>query len=381
MINPITVTQALIAFDTANPPGNEAECAHYLETLLAPMDFSIKVHQFGPRRMSLVATLAGTDSKAAPLVFTGHIDTVPNGAAKWSDSPLSGLIKNGKIYGRGSSDMKSGIAAMIAACEKVTQNSQLRRGITLILTGGEETGCEGAVHLVREEKALLGEASALIVGEPTGNSMVLAHKGALWLEAKASGVTAHSSMPDRGDNAIYHAARSICLLEAFDFNVKEDEVFGLPTLNVGMINGGLNINSVPDSACFSIDIRSTPAVTHSSICEQIEGVMNDNVKIDILADMPALSSPADSDFAVMVANVLTKKRQADEDRDHSQGNSQKAAPFFTDASILTPFYECPTVILGPGEPTMAHQTDEYCFTDNITSAAEIYSEIIAQWCT
>ena len=115
-----------------------------------------------------------------------------------------------------------------------------------MITAGEETGCEGAFHLLQDKA--LGRAGAVVVAEPTSNYPFVGHKGAFWLRAKATGVTAHGSMPDKGVNAIYKAARAVGKLEAFRFQNPPHDLMGQATLNVGTIRGGLNINSVPDEA-------------------------------------------------------------------------------------------------------------------------------------
>src|SRR6266498_2846770 len=132
---------------------------------------------------------------------------------------------------------------------------------------GEETGSEGAFALAR--RGMRGQAGALVVAEPTTNRPLCGHKGALWLKATTRGVTAHGSMPEKGVNAIYAAARAVGRLEAFDFNVARHPVMGAPTLNVGTLHGGLNLNSVPDRAEIGIDIRTIPGMLHGLLRDQI----------------------------------------------------------------------------------------------------------------
>src|SRR6185295_17569674 len=147
-----------------------------------------------------------------------------------------------KLYGRGASDMKSGLAAFIVAALKLADELKRGPGVTLVITADEECGCGGAAHLVAKRE-LLGEVGALLIGEPTANYPLVGHKGALWLEATTRGVTAHGSMPERGDNAIYKASAAISRLRKFDFEAPPHALMGTPTLNVGTIRGGLNVNS------------------------------------------------------------------------------------------------------------------------------------------
>ena len=206
-----------------------------------------------------------------PLCFGGHIDVVPLGAKEWSVDPFGAEIVDGRLYGRGSTDMKSGVAAFVHVAMKLA--AEAARGtadIVLAICAGEETGCEGSSHLGKT--GALGEAGAIIVAEPTANYPVLGHKGALWLEVESEGVTAHGSMPERGVNAFYKAARAVTKLEDFDFNVKPHELLGRSTLNVGTMEGGLNVNSVPDRARFTVDIRTLPEQDHGEIVSGLQGL-------------------------------------------------------------------------------------------------------------
>src|SRR5207237_9834947 len=175
-------------------------------------------------------------------------------AAPWTRNPLGGEVDAGRRYGSSSRDMKSSIAAMVEAALRLAKTPLRKAGITLVLLAGEETGCEGAAHLAKVPGAL-GRAGALMVGEPTGNRPVIGHKGALWLRARARGVTAHGSMPQMGVNAVVKAAQAVLALSSFRFDVPPDALLGAPTLNGGTIKGGLNVNSVPAEAVIGIELR------------------------------------------------------------------------------------------------------------------------------
>ena len=259
----ISLTRKLLSFNTVNPPGNEQEIAKFAGGILAGQGFKIEYPVFGSNRLHLIAE-KGLSPKRPPVVLSGHFDTVPPGKRSWSFDPFTGNVNEGRISGLGSSDMKGGLAAMIIASMEAFAITPPSGGIRLILTAGEELGCQGVSKLIREQRDF-GEASAIIVGEPTANLPVTGHKGALYLKAVTSGKTAHSSMPESGVNAIYKAARSIMKIMDFNFKARPDPLLGYPTLNVGTINGGMNINSVPDHAEFTIDIRSTRKVDHGKI--------------------------------------------------------------------------------------------------------------------
>ncbi|QIB64955.1 M20 family metallopeptidase [Kineobactrum salinum] len=376
MFDVIDYTKDLIRFDTTNPPGEEAACGDFTARTLEDAGFHVERQTFGSNRMNVVATLAGSDADAEPLVLSGHLDTVPLGAAQWSYPPFAAEMADGRLYGRGASDMKSGVAAMIGAGLRLAAltGGRPRRGMTIILTSGEETGCAGALHLVREGAALLGRASAMIVGEPTANIVSTAHKGALFISAKTSGVTAHSSCPDRGVNAIYKASRAIAKIENYGFTDQAHPVLGSPTINVGMVSGGLNVNSVPDQASFTIDIRTNAMKEHQCFLDDLAACLGQDVELETFTDMPAISTPLDAPFTVLALSALREVLG-----NTTQGTPQ-GLPFFTDASVFHQHYHCPVLILGPGEPATMHETDEYCFVHRIEEAQEIYTIIAERWC-
>lgn len=365
------LTQKLVRFDTINPPGNESDCAAHLARLLEDAGFEVALHGFGENRMNLIARKGGKDDKP-PLCFTGHIDTVPLGLQPWSVDPFAAEISGDKLFGRGSSDMKSGVAAFIVAATALADRLDGTAGLELTITGGEETGCSGAIDLAGKAGAL-GKAGAIVVAEPSSNIPWVGHKGALWLRAVSTGVTAHGSMPEKGDNAIYKAARAISKLENFDFNVARHPVLGAPTLNVGTITGGININSVPDRAEFSVDIRTIPEQDHAQLREQLDGYLEDDATLETIMDMTGVWTEPEAPWMREVFDVTATVT--------GQTPPVGAAPYFTDASALAPAYDNPpTVVLGPGEAAMAHQTDEYCLLRRIDEAVAIYTEIIRRWC-
>lgn len=370
-IDPVELSRELIAFNTINPPGNELGCILHLEKILSDAGLQTSVQRFAQDRANLIAR-AG-DIGQLPLCFTGHVDTVPLGNARWSVDPFAGEIIDGKMYGRGSTDMKCGVAAFVAAIGNMVEQLEGSCGVVLVITAGEEVGCEGAFHLARA--GIPGRTGAIVVAEPTSNSALVGHKGALWLRLTLKGVTAHGSMPHLGINAAFKAARALTALETFQFNIAPHRWLGAPTLNVGTVRAGLNVNSVPDLAEIGIDIRSIPGLDHSRIQEHLKAELGDDILLEPIVDLGAVwtdpSSPWISDVYGIVRDVTGEEH----------GLEPRTAPYFTDASVLTPALgNPPTIILGPGEAARAHQTDEYCSVDRIRQASDIYAKLAAKWC-
>lgn len=369
-INAVELAAELIRFDTINPPGQEAACTAHLAQLLQAAGFLCEEVPLADGRPNLIARRGGRDGKP-PLAFTGHTDTVPLGGQAWTVPPLEGVIRDGRLWGRGASDMKSGVAAFVVAAISLADRLEGSPGVVLYITAGEETGSEGAFVLAR--RGMKGEAGALVVAEPSDNRPFCGHKGALWLKAMTRGVTAHGSMPDKGINAVYAAARAVSKLEAFDFNVARHPVMGGPTLNVGNFHGGLNVNSVPDRAEIGIDLRTLPGMRHAHLMEQLGSYLGSDVELKSQVDVESVWTAPDDPWMKSVFGICHAVS--------GRAPVVEAAPYFTDASALTPALGgVPTVILGPGPTHMAHQTDEWCECAKIEEATVIYEHIIRAWC-
>src|SRR6266852_5002967 len=214
----ISLTRTLLRFDTINPPGRERDCAKHAGALLQDWGFKVDYFEYEEKRTSIVARAGGSDKKS-PLCLTGHLDVVPLGSRAWTKHPFAGETDGDRLYGRGSSDMKAGIAAILLALKGLSKTLTNTPGIIAVLTAAEEGGCIGSYHLAQ---------------------------------------------PQLGVNAIYEASRAILKMEKFDFGVPAHAVMGKPTLNVGTIEGGNAVNSVPDAASVGVDIRTVPGMDHQA---------------------------------------------------------------------------------------------------------------------
>ncbi len=365
------LTRDLVRLRSINPPGDEAACAALIGGILESGGFRVSTHDLAPGRTNVVATLSGSSDRA-PLCFTGHMDTVPLGAGAWARDPLAAECDGDKLYGRGSSDMKSGVAAMVFAGLAIAGMTRRAAGLTLVFTVGEETGCDGARYLAGLG-GVLPQAGALVVGEPTGNVPLIGHKGALWLKAAFHGVTAHGSMPELGDNAVLKAARGVTRLAEHQFDTdRHHHHLGGPSINVGSLHGGANVNSVPDHADVQIDIRTVPGQSNEAIARKVAEVLGEGAEVSRIVDVGAVASNPQNEWVSDVFDLY--------ERVSGSRIDPKGAPFFTDASVLVPAMgNIPALILGPGETAMAHKTDEYCHISKIDAAVALYIEIARKW--
>src|SRR5688572_9304106 len=348
----------------------ERACARHLGRLLESAGFATAYHEFADARTSLVARIGG-DSAKAPICFTGHIDTVPLGAARWTRDAFAGETDGDRLYGRGSTDMKGGIAAFIAAATELAPRLERTAGLVLVITAGEEIGCEGARFLA--DQRLLERAGAIVVAEPTANYPYVGHKGLAWFEIETRGVTAHGSMPEVGENAIVKMARVIGDLERFEFPVQSHDVMGRPTMNVGTIRGGLNTNSVPDEARITLDTRSVPGIDHGHLCGSLQALLAPRgATVRQLVDTPSLYTEPDHEWVQDVFDVCTPFV--------GERPVPRTLTFSTDGADLgRGFGGPPTVIVGPGEPTLAHQTDEWCSLERTRQSVEMFATLMRRW--
>ena len=367
----IELTQALVRLESMNPGGSETACARFIGDLLGANGFAIRYHEFAPGRTSVIAQRGGAkDSRQ--LCFAGHIDTVPLGNAQWSVDPFAGDIIDGKIYGRGTTDMKAGVASYVTAALELGSELDDGPGVLLIMAAGEETGCEGSRPLGAELAAEF-KVGAMVIGEPTYNLPKVGHRGAFWLRMVSTGKSAHGSMPEHGINALYKAARAVGKLEDFDFNVARHPLLGGNSLSVGNLHAGQNVNLVPDLATVEVDIRTIPGVDHEQVREGLRSYLGDDVDgVEPFVDLNSVWTDPEHPWMQRVFDLTTP----------FIGHRPEVAalPFFTDAAVLQPaFGGVPTVILGPGDTHMAHQTDEYCDVARIPVAVDMFKAIARDW--
>ncbi|WP_431919916.1 M20 family metallopeptidase [Amycolatopsis tucumanensis] len=364
MTDALALTRALTAVDTVGH--GETAALEVVAPLLRDAGFRLEVFEHEPGRGTLVAEWE-TGHDVPPLCLSGHVDTVPLGGAPWQHDPFAGETDGDRVYGRGVSDMKAGVAAIVTAAVTVARSRPRRAGLRLVLTAAEETGSQGARFVADR----LGPSGPLVITEPTANAAFHGHKGALWLEALATGVTAHGSMPHLGDNAVVKLAAAVSRLAEYRFGVEPHPVMGPPTLNVGTFTGGLNTNSVPDRAVATVDVRTVAGQDHAALLETLAAVAG--VEVRPLIDLPPVWTDPGDEWAASAAAIVREVTGA--------GGEVATATYFTDASVLTPALGgVPTLICGPGEPEQAHVTDEWCSITRLAESVEILTRVCAGWC-
>jgi succinyl-diaminopimelate desuccinylase len=351
--------------------GGEGALARDAAGRLDGAGFAVTLLAWQEGREQLVAR---SGSSAGPLTLTGHLDTVPADPDAWSVDPWGAVRDGDRVVGRGASDMKSGVAALLVAVAEHARRPHDCRGVQVVLTAGEETGCTGALELRREDVAPGGP---LLVAEPTANRLVPGHKGAHWMRLRAAGRAAHGSAPELGDNAVVRLARAAVALDDHS-GWPADHTFGPVTANVGRLAGGLQHNIVPDAAELLLDVRTVPGVDPQTLRATVAELAGDGITVDDSVVLPVVDTSRDDPFVSLVRQALASAGQDAEPR--------PPARFFTDASVLAGLLgsedgrPAPTVVLGPGEPDQCHVVDEWCSAERVEAAVEVYAALLDAWC-
>ncbi len=296
-----------------------------------------------------------TDPARPQLLLACHVDTVPvPDAASWARDPFGADVDQGRIWGRGASDMKAGLVAAAAALAAADPQTP----IALLLTSDEEIGSRGAAAAA----AALAEQriGAVIVPEATGNEVVLGHKGALWVGVRTAGRAAHGSTPERGHNAVLDLV-AVLGRAGSALPLRTDPFLGTETWNPGVVTGGTVPNVVPDRAEAVIDMRTVGDSGELLSWWRDQPEVSD---VEVRVDLPPVGTPADDPW---VATLPAPVRSV-------------PATYFTDASVLGSVVSgAPIVVWGPGTPAVMHARDEYVELAELEQAAAVFSDVATSW--
>ncbi|EAH4437049.1 TPA: ArgE/DapE family deacylase [Listeria innocua] len=371
----IQILKDIVNIDSTN--GHEEQVANYLQKLFAEYGIESKKVQYDVDRASLVSEIGSNDGKV--LAFSGHMDVVDAGdVSKWKFPPFEATEHEGKIYGRGATDMKSGLAAMVIAMIELHEEKQKLNGkIKLLATVGEEVGELGAEQLT--QKGYADDLDGLIIGEPSGHRIVYAHKGSINYTVKSTGKNAHSSMPEFGVNAIDNLLLFYNEVEKFVKSIDAtNEILGDFIHNVTMIDGGNQVNSIPEKAQLQGNIRSIPEMDNETVKQVLVKIINklnkqENVNLELIFDYD--KQPVFSDKNSDLVNVA--KRVASD-------IVKEEIPLLgisgtTDAAEFTKAKKAfPVIIFGPGNET-PHQVNENVSVENYLEMVDVYKRIAIEF--
>lgn len=365
MTTVLELAQQFVRVDTCG--GGEHVAADVVAAELREAGHDVTLYEGEPGRTNLIASVGSADD---PITLSGHLDTVPVDRSIWSVDPFSAEVEGDRLYGRGTSDMKAGVAALVKAAQRHCRRDHPCRGVQLAFTFGEEVGCLGAAAL--SATGALRPSTQLIVAEPTSNQIVLGHKGALWLRLIANGKAAHGSRPDLGVNAIVRLARAAQAIHEFDAWPVHPRL-GSVTANVGTFTGGTQPNLVPDAAEMVVDLRTATGFSTAEATKLLYSLTGSDMKIESLLDIPAIDTDADREIVGLIETAIT--------RCEATPTWGRPATYFTDAALLAPALGgADVVILGPGDPDQAHIVDESCSVTRLLEAERIYTAVLDLHC-
>lgn len=368
----VALTQELVRVETTLEARSERALLEKLAALYESFGFTCRFNQYDPddeTKVSLMAESAPGWGKPA-LCFAGHIDTVPFGNAPWTVPPLSGEIKDGKLYGRGTADMKGGVAAY--SCAVLSMLPKLNgANIIIHVYGGEELGLLGSKHLAENAPETLKNVGAVVIAEPTTNRTQAGHKGVTWIRFETKGVTAHAAMPEKGVNALAKLLPTASRVKDYKPSHTHTHL-GPSTATLATLHSGLNTNSVPDSAVMALDVRTVEGQTTADVMRDAKALADPEVAVTYFADVPSLWTDPETPWYKRVRTIA--------DSVTGEKSGVAAALFATDGAALRPALpNTPMAILGPGREGMAHQTDEFVEVLKLRDAQTIYEKIIADW--
>ena len=362
--------EQLVAFDTTSRNSNLDLIDAVREGLAVHGVRAEVIASPDGRKANLFATLPATDGRTeGGIVLSGHTDVVPVDGQSWSSDPFRIDERDGKLYARGSADMKGFIATTLALVPEFLAMPR-QKPIHLAYSYDEEVGCVGAPVMLAELKQRGLRAEGCVVGEPTGMQVVVAHKGINLYRCRVHGKAAHSSLTPRGCNAIEYAARLICrirdIADHYRAHGPYDEFFDVPftTLTTNQIQGGIAVNTIPELCEFQYEFRNLPGMSVDSIHAQVEQYVRDEllpkmqkeyaeagIDITVGASAPGMET-AEQEAIVALARALTRDSETRKVAYGTEGG------LFQQAGI-------PTVVCGPGHIENAHKPDEFVALDQL----------------
>ncbi len=375
--NSLDMITKLVSFDTVSKRSNMSLISFVSAYLKDNGIQSFLVPNEDGNKANLYATVG--PMVEGGVVLSGHTDVVPVIGQPWDTDPFTVIEKDGKLYGRGTCDMK-GFIAVALALVPFMKKAKLNKPIHFALSYDEEIGCVGAPFMVKEMSKVLPKPMAVIVGEPTSMQVIKAHKGISTFKTQITGHEAHSSQPERGVSAVHTAARLILFLEEMmqenKQNADPDCLFEPPysTIHVGLLRGGTAVNIISRFCEFSWEVRPIPGETSKQFTDRLqifsEKLANECRKVSstcgistkICSDAPAMNIEEPSPAAGLCK--------------HLSGNtSDGVVSYATEAGHFQAF-EFSTVVCGPGSINQAHQPNEFIELSQIKEAEEFIKKLI-----
>ncbi len=366
-----TRLERLVAFDTQNPPGaREAECAGWIAAELSGLGFAIEIDRFDEGRANVVARLPNGPGPC--FAFNTHTDVVPAGEG-WDQDPFRLTARGRNLHGRGACDAKGALAGMLEALQMLAEASDGWSGTLMgVFVADEEASSRGAKRFAASRPGI----DLVVVGEPSGNAPITAHKGSLRPLVRVRGKTAHSGTPDLGVNAIFQAGRLLPRIAAHHRALAAliHPLVGSPSLTVTRAEAGRADNVVPDACDLLLDRRLVPGERESDAVAAIEVLLAEARLEGIEAEIVALRPTTGSAAETAVSHPIVQAAMAAASR---HGVADPTPTGFGGACDFVHFREAGAegLVLGPGDLAVAHKPNEFVPRRELEAAALIYRDI------
>lgn len=364
--------QALVRSNSENPPGNEKETAMLLGDLLRSFGCEVQLQEVEAGRPNVLGILEGEGRQK--ILFNGHTDTVKVGNTDdWTVDPLGGEIKDGCVYGRGASDMKAGLVAMVFAMKALRQsNVQFKKGIIFTGVIDEEVYFKGTHHLLKHN--VLQDCELGFVSEPTRLKIVTRHKGGIEYRAETFGKYAHSGRAYQGENAIFRMGRVLAALEAYNQELAtrmDLPILRHPTVNVGTIRGGTGVTLVPDRCQIEFDRQVLPGEHIEAVAHEIESLFT-HIRQEHDIEVDLVKTQQFSPWEISQQDPVVKRLRYACRQVLGNKPAFSALSGYCEVELLAKA-GIPSVVFGPGADSAAHAPDEHVAIREVLDATRIYA--------
>jgi succinyl-diaminopimelate desuccinylase len=356
----------------SDPPYGEARVAARVKRHFEPHGLTVELQPVHPGRDNVIVRAPGAEAIAPPLLLEAHMDTVD---VEGMTAPFDARLDGSRLHGRGSCDTKASLASMMTALRRVVEKrAPLRRPVWLVASADEEFGQNGIRALVASGVRPWGA----VVGEPTALSVVAAHKGQIYVRIVARGRAAHTSVPEKGQNAILDMAEVVRLLARRSSAIypgRAHPLCGPPLLSVSVIAGGISEHIVPDHCRIDLDLRNVPGQTTAEAIAELRRWIDEDLPREVAArvslepphhDAPPMETAPDHPLCTGLARAVEGVRGKVE---------VTGVPYNTDAGALAAA-GVPVVVFGPGDIAQAHRPDEFVEVEQVVAATEILEAFI-----
>lgn len=332
------------------------------------------------KKANIFATLPAADgSTEGGIVLSGHTDVVPVDGQQWETDPFGAIIKDERVYGRGTSDMKGFIAVTLTLLPEF-KKMQLAKPLHFAFSYDEEVGCHGAAVMIADLVKNGIKPEGCIVGEPTELRPVIAHKGIHLFRCRVHGRAAHSSLTHQGCNAIEYAARLICRIRDWADQIKEqgpfDPHYDVPftTLSTNTIQGGNACNTIPASCEFFFEFRNLPSVDPQQILKPIKAYLNEDLLPRIRQEYPEACLELDAIAGVPAFEAVDAAPLTQLLRQLRQENQSFKVAYATEAGLFQKA-GIPTILCGPGNIEQAHRANEYIAIEQLIACEKVLRDL------